>query len=156
MKPMNDAVIVEDLNQSEENSIDSNDLGLPYCPDPIEIEVKGSTPEVFSVGDGEVVAVFDDVVIVKTSINQTIIPPEGYKVPKITPGKDGVEYVTEWITPTPRVITRRYYISYGGINTDLIIGDTVVSGQLIGELIGESLRYSVTTESGFDIHPFSI
>ena len=122
-----------------------------YTPDPEVYELTSENPDVYSVGDGEVVGFLDNGIVIKTKFNDFIEIPEYYKVPKLTFNEVTQEYETEWITPNSKSIERYYYITYDNMVSDLIIGNTVNKGQVIGQTIDNKLIYSVTTLNGFDI-----
>lgn len=148
--PLENMVVAPVIDEEQNDEVD------PYTPDPEIYELLSDNPDVFSVGDGEVVGALDNCIIIKTNFETVVTPPAYYKVPKLTFNEVTQEYDTEWITPSPKVISRYYYLSYDNIVSDLKIGDIVTTGQVIGQTIENKLIYSATNMSGFDINPFTI
>jgi hypothetical protein len=128
-----------------------------FTPDPIETIFTSEDINVKSVGDGEVVAAFDDTYIIKTFITNVTVIPSDYVIPtNVVLDENGDIKSCDFVHPNDITNTKVYYITYANITSDLMINDTVKKGDLIGQTIDNKLKYTITSESGIDIEPYTI
>lgn len=121
-----------------------------HTPEPIISYYKSQISDVKSVGDGTIVGMYDDNIIIKTTFTRQI-NVNNYQIgTKVVELEDG-SYQCEWVTPEVEAIVNTYYITYYGVNSDLIIGYEVQAGDIIGSLSTDKLGISVTLLCGIDI-----
>jgi len=119
-------------------------------PEPIIDYYTSTSSDVKSVGDGVVVGMYDDAVIIKTTITRQISVGD-YKIATKVVELDDGSYDCEWVTPKVKPISNTYYITYYGLVSDLMIGDAVAAGDIIGVLLDTKLGISVTLDCGIDV-----
>ena len=116
-------------------------VDLSSGAEPIVETYVSESDEVRSVGAGEVVAAFEDTVIIFTTIYTIHRAPAGFRIPKnAVYDDDGSITSCDWIVPGDIVEHKQFYLTYANIVSELMIGDLVDEGEVIGSAIENKIN----------------